>query len=158
MVDMPLPPFAEPAGPRVDDTNVLTAFAEDARQIGHSPWFHVEGPTLLASGDAPVALRIGRGTVLVRLDLPDDLAWVRGPVEEALRATAMSCLDADTLLAAPVALQVLGLRLSNWDLWGTDLDDAFAALRVGAVGEQFLPMVGADDGLGPDAFNWRPGQ
>lgn len=141
MVDMPLPPFAEPAGPRVDDVAVLAAFAEDAREIGHSAHFHVEGPTLLAAGDAPVALRIGRATVLVRLDLPDDLAWVRGPIEAALTVTAMACLDADTLLAAPVALQVLGLRLSNWDLWGTDIDDAFAALREGAVGEQSLPIT-----------------
>jgi hypothetical protein len=35
-----------------------------------------------------------------------------------------------------VALQLFGLRLSSWDLWGDDIDAAFAALRAGCIADQ----------------------
>jgi hypothetical protein len=96
----------------------------------------VEGQVLLVHRDVPAALRIGPTTVLVRTDLPDAVADVKGSVEQALAGEGLSLLDAATPLATPIAIQVLALRLSTWDLWGTDIDEAFAAVRGAAVGDE----------------------
>jgi hypothetical protein len=137
---MPQPPYGAAPGPLVDDATVLAAFAGgDEGEAGHSRLLHVEGPALMADGDLAAGLRIGPQVVLVRIDLPEDLAGVGSALGGALAAEGLECLDQDSLLAGPVALQVLGLRLSSWDLWGTDLDGAFDALRRGAVGDQELP-------------------
>lgn len=145
---MPLPPFATPPGPATSQGEVLAAFAA-GEPAGHSECFHVEGNQLLVDRDVSAALRLGPEAVLVRADLPDDLVWAEHPVTEALRAAGMELLDRATLLAAPVAMQVLGLRLSSWDLWGTDIEAAFARLRSAAVGEQAIPRGPADpEGLG----------
>lgn len=140
----PLPPYGEPSGPRVDDGEVLAGFAR-GQDVGHSLTLHLEGEALVAAGDVAVALRIPPGAVLVRVGLPEDLAPLEGRVEAALAAGGMTLLDGETLLAAPAALQVLGLRDTTWDLWGTDLDQAFAALRAAAVGEQSLPRWDAGE-------------
>jgi hypothetical protein len=105
---------------------------------GYSGRFHVEGETLLVDRDVPAALRISPGALLVRRDLPDGLEAARSTVEQALVAEGMGLLDSETLLGVPVGIQLAGLRLSSWDLWGTDLDEAFAALRRAATGDSFL--------------------
>ncbi len=128
------PPFIEPTGPSVDDAAVLAAFVHGV-PAGYSPRFHVERPALLIERTFAAALRIGGDVVLVRADLPDDLRYCKGLVEEALVAEGLVCLDEDTLLGLPAALHLLGLRLSSWDLWGSDIDIAFAALRQAAVVE-----------------------
>jgi len=130
-----LPPYGEPAGDRVDDATVLSAYLRDDPAAMWSPRFHIEGPTLVAGGDRGMALRLGPRSFLLRVDLPDDLAPARGAVEAALAAEGMEFLDGETLLAAPVAIQVLGSRTSLWDLWGADIDEAFADLRSAAAGE-----------------------
>ena len=137
MTDGLLPPFGQPSGPPADDAAVLEAFIR-GEQAGHSSQFHVEGPTLVASWDVAAAMRIGARTFLVRVDLPPNLLPVKGTVEQALAAEGMSLLDAETLLAAAVAVQVLGLRFSTFDLWGADLDEAFADLRAAAQGEGYI--------------------
>lgn len=137
------PPYIEPSGPEVDDTAVLGAFARN-EAAGHSTRFHVERPTLYVGRDVAAALRIAEHTVLVRADLPEDFRPAKGDVEAALAAEGMTCFDEDTLLALPVALQELGLRQSSWDLWGHDIDDAFAALRAGCVTQQPGPFEDAD--------------
>lgn len=134
MSDGLLPPYGKPSGPPSQDEDVLRAFAR-GEQAGHSGNFHVEGPTLVASVDVAAALRIGAATILVRLDLPGELLELKEAVERALTAEAMTCLDDDTLLATAVAVQVLGLRTARFDLWGRDLDEAFADLRAAAAGE-----------------------
>ena len=134
-------PYAAPTGPAVDDGSVLECFARDVA-AGHSPRFHVERPTLLVGRNVAAAVRIAPRTVLVRADLPDRLAAAKEEVEGALAAEGLRCFDEDTLLATPVALQLYGLRLSSWDLWGDDIDTAFAALRAGAVAEQSGPFQG----------------
>ncbi len=134
-----VPPFVEPAGPAVADATVVRCFARHEAG-GHSPRFHVESPTLLVGRNVAAAARIGPRTVLVRADLPERLADVKGEVEDALAAEGLVCFDEDTLLATPIALQLLGLRLSSWDLWGDDIDQAFAALRAGCVAEQSGPF------------------
>lgn len=136
MVDGLFPPFAEPSGTPVEDGDVLRAFARGEPVAGYSPRFHVEGNTLLVHRDVPVAQRIGPSSVLVRVDLPDSVADGKPLVEEALGEQGMKLLDEETPLAVPIALQILGLRLSSWDLWGTDIDEAFAAVRAGAVGDE----------------------
>ncbi len=132
-------PFAQPTGPAVDDGAVLTSFARD-QAAGHSTRFHVERPTLLVGRNVAAAVRIGPRTVLVRADLPDPLAGAKAEVEEALAGEGLTCFDEDTLLATPVALQLFGLRLSSWDLWGDDIDVAFAVLRSGCVADQAGPF------------------
>ena len=139
-----LPPYAAPKGPAVDDHTVLRCFAQDVA-AGHSPRFHVERPTLMVGRNTAAAVRIAPRTLLVRADLPDDLAEAKGEVEQALAAEGLTCFDEETLLAFPVALQLFGLRVSSWDLWGDDIDAAFAALRAGCIAEQTGPM----EGLGP---------
>jgi uncharacterized protein with von Willebrand factor type A (vWA) domain len=132
-------PYAAPRGPAVDDATVLACFARDVA-AGHSPRFSVERPTLLVGRNVAAAVRIAPRTVLVRADLPDGLAEAKAEVEQALTAEGLTRFDEDTLLATPVALQLFGLRLSSWDLWGEDIDDAFAALRAGAIAEQAGPF------------------
>ncbi|MDP9019253.1 MAG: hypothetical protein M3N25_00360 [Actinomycetota bacterium] len=139
MPEGPAPPFNEPTGPSVDDDAVLSAFARD-EAAGHSPSFHVERPMLLVDRMVAAALRIGPRTVLVRADLPPDLVWAKERVERALADEGMTCFDEDTLLATPVVVQMIGLRASSWDLWGVDIDDAFAALRGAVVAEQPGPL------------------
>lgn len=134
-----VPPFAQPTGPAVDDATVLASFARD-EAAGHSPRFHVERPTLLVGRNVAAAVRIAPRTLLVRADLPERLAGAKAEVETALVAAGLTCFDEDTLLATPVALQLFGLRLSSWDLWGDDIDAAFAALRAGCVAEQSGPF------------------
>ncbi len=138
-----VPPFAQPTGPAVDDAAVLRAFARD-EAAGYSPRFHVERPTLLVGRDVAAGMRIGPRTVLVRNDLPEKFLPAREAVGRALGCEGMGCFDEDTLLATPVALQALGLRVSSWDLWGDDIDVAFATLRACCIAEQPGPFDGED--------------
>ncbi len=135
MDDGLLPPFGDPGGPAVEDSALLSSYAR-GEPVGHSPRFHVEGPTLLATPDVAVAMRIGPSTVLVRTDLPGSVAAAKPEVEQALASHGMTLLDAETPLGVAIAMQALGLRISSWDLWGTDIDEAFAAVRAGAVGDE----------------------
>ncbi|MDP9073950.1 MAG: hypothetical protein M3N98_07215 [Actinomycetota bacterium] len=141
MQDQILPPLAQPTGPRYDDDAVVRAFAQ-GRFAGHSIRFHVEGLALMVDRTDAAALRVGPSAVLVRTDLDDAQLSARPMVEEALSVQGLVCLDRDTLLAAPIAIQVLGLRLSSWDLWGTEMEEAFASLRAGATGEELHPVLG----------------
>jgi hypothetical protein len=138
--DQVLPPYADPTGPRNTDEAVVQAFARGL-YAGHSPRFHVEGIALLVDRMATGALRVGPNTILVRADLPPDLESARTEVERVLTGEGLCCLDEDTLLAAPVAIQVTGMRMSSWDLWGNDIDEAFARLRAAAMGDESKPAL-----------------
>ncbi len=138
---MGLPLYSEGTpGPPVEDSVVLAAFAAGLPSERSSS-FAIEGPVLMVDGDVPAALRLDPRTVLVRGDLPDDVAWARSPVADAVRHAGYLLCDETTLFATPVALQVLGLTFSEWDLWGLDLDEAFASLRVAALGEAWDPVL-----------------
>ena len=138
---MGLPLYSEgTAPPPEEDATVLAAFAAGLPS-GRSPSFAMEGPILMVDGDVPSALRLDPRTVLVRRDLPDDVAWAVAPVTAAVEAAGYLLCDENTLFAMPVAIQVLGLTYSEWDLWGLDLDEAFAALRVAALGEAWDPVL-----------------
>ncbi len=128
-----LPPFIEPTGPRVPDAAVVQAFAR-AEPAGHSARLHTEGSGLLADRVEVVALRLAPGAVIVRVDVSDEAAPLLPMIEAALTEGGLERLDESTLLGVPVALQLVGLRLSEWDLWGDDIDGAFAALRTIARG------------------------
>lgn len=133
VTDWPLPPFTEPSGPAGDDGEVVRAFVHGER-APHSPLLHVEGPILRAHRDVGIALRIGAASVLLRVDLLDDLASVRRTIEGVLAEEGLVLQDEETPLALPVAAQMVSNRLSMWDLWGRDIDEAFADLRLAAVG------------------------
>jgi hypothetical protein len=141
--DQILPPHAGPTGPLNDDDTVVRSFAHGWYE-GHSARFHVEGDALWVDRADTAALRVGPTTILVRIDLPDDLLSARPVVEQVLAAEGLTCLDSDTLLAAPVAIQLLGVRLSSWDLWGDDIDEAFLRLRAAAVGDAWNPVLTTD--------------
>ncbi len=132
-----LPPYGEPAGEPADDDSVLRDFLspEKSRAHHHSALFHVEGNVLMAQADMACAIRLGPSSVLLRLDLPEDLEGVKRSVETAMTEAGMTKLDEETKLGPAVAIQLLGLRLSTWDLWGTDIDQAFGELRTAAVGD-----------------------
>ncbi|MDQ6837429.1 MAG: hypothetical protein M3137_03575 [Actinomycetota bacterium] len=149
---VPLPVYGAAPGPLADDAAVLAAFAGNEAAC-HSPRLHVEDATLLVDGDMALGLRLGFDVVMVRADLPNGGDDLRRPLESALEAEAMVCLDEASTLALPVALQVLGLRLSTWDLWGRDVDDAFAALRRACIGEQALPAISPDGQVRRDEYH-----
>lgn len=133
------PPFGAAPGPAAGDSDVIAAFAMGS-PAGHSPTFYAEGPVLMVDGDIPAALRAATGTVLVNLDLPDDMASYRPIVESALSAAGLRLLDEETLWGLPIAIQLAGLRLGRFDLWGLDLEESFAAVRVAAIGDDAIPM------------------
>lgn len=132
-----LPPYGEPGGAPGDNASVLDDFLAPgaARADHHSELFHIEGNVLMAQADVACAIRMGPDGVLLRLDLPEDLQSVKGIVETAMTAAGMTKLDEETKLGPAVAIQLLGLRLSTWDLWGTDIDQAFSDLRTSAAGD-----------------------
>ncbi len=141
MTDWPLPPYLEPRGPLSDDESVVRAFLGSS-PAPHSERFHVEGPVLMADRDVPTALRIGDRTVLLRLDLPDDLTTARKTVTQVLGEEGMTLQDEDTKLGIAVGVQLVGLRFSTWDLWGADIDEAFADLRREAMGGEGDALLG----------------
>lgn len=134
MIDGVLPPFGPAPGPAASDAEVLAAYAEGGSPR-HSSRLHIEDAVLYIGGESILAIRLDSDTVLVRVDLPVLEQGVRALLEGALDAAGLSRLDERTLLGVPVALQLVGLRLSEWDLWGTDIDRAFACLRQVAVGD-----------------------
>ncbi|MGI8937567.1 MAG: hypothetical protein ACR2JF_05000 [Iamia sp.] len=123
------------------DAQVLASFARD-EVAGHSRRLHVEADVLLVDVLEVLALRLTPRTVLVRRDLSEEARAFWPELERALAASGSVCLDECSLLGVPVALQVVGLRLSEWDLWGDDIDDAFAVLRSIATGDASGPVGG----------------
>ncbi len=129
-----LPPFGPSPGPRVGDVQVLASYARD-EVAGHSRRLHVEAGVLHVDVLEVLALRLAPRTVLVRRDVSEEAQALRLELGRALTTSGSACLDECSLLGVPVALQVVGLRLSEWDLWGDDIDDAFEVLRSIAAGE-----------------------
>lgn len=142
MSDWLLPPFADPSGPEGDDASVVAAWLRE-EPAPHSERLHVEGKVLRVDRDLPLALLMPMRSVLVRIDGPEDTAAVREAVELALTAEGLVLLDHDNQLALAVGVQMVGARLASWDLWGIDIDMAFAALREAAVGDQGFPPQAA---------------
>ncbi len=134
MSDWPLPPLYEPRGPRDTDEEVVRAFLRHDGPTPHSERLHVEDRVLRADGDMPLALWVGPRTVLLLFDIPDDLADLRARVEETLAGEGLTMLDAQSPLGIAVGVQLVGARAATWDLWGDDIDAAFAELRKAAVG------------------------
>jgi len=147
MSDWPLPPLYEPRGPRDTDEEVVRAFLRHQGPTPHSERLHVEDTVLRVDGDMPLALWIGPRSVLVLFDVPEDLVEIRGRVESALGAAGLSKLDEQSPLGIPVGMQLVGARTVTWDLWGADIDEAFADLRRAAVGGEGDLLLGG--GLPP---------
>lgn len=135
MSDWPLPPYLQPHGPHGDDQSVVRAWvAEDVPP--YSDRLHAEGPVLMVERDVPVALRLPFRSVLVRMDLPEISADIIPTITGVLAAEGLMLVDQDNQLAMAVAMQMVALRLSSWDLWGLDPDMAFSALHEGVMGGQ----------------------
>jgi hypothetical protein len=150
MADWPSPPLIEPHGPLGDDEDVVRAFARD-ELAPYSGRFHVEGPVLLAGRDYATALRLGPRSFLVNHEMPDNLASAKDIVEKVFAAEGMTMLDEETLYGPAVGVQLVGLRYTTWDLWGADIDQAFADLRVQAAGgEEDLLYGGGDLPFSPE--------
>ena len=157
MSDWPLPPLYEPRGPRDSDEEVVRAFLRDPGPSGpgsggrgptpHSERLHIEDRVLRADGDMPLALWVGPRTVLVLRDIPDNLTDLRAGVQDTLAAEGLTLLDEDQPLGIAVGVQLVGARAATWDLWGDDIDEAFAHLRRAAVGGDDDMLLGG--GLPP---------
>ena len=147
MSDWPLPPLYEPRGPRDTDEEVVRAFLRHGGPTPHSERLHVEGSVLRVDGDMPLALWLGPRSVLVLFDVPDDLVGIRSQVEAALGGQGLTRLDEQSPLGIPVGMQMVGARTVTWDLWGADIDEAFAELRRAAVGGDDDMLLGG--GLPP---------
>jgi hypothetical protein len=145
--DWPLPPLYEPRGPRDTDEEVVRAFLRHQGPAPHSERLHVEDKVLRVDGDMPLALWVGPRTVLVLFDVPDDLVDIRETVRAALVAEGLTLQDEQSPLGIPVGMQLVGARTVTWDLWGADIDEAFADLRKAAVGGDDDMLLGG--GLPP---------
>ena len=147
MSDWPLPPLYEPRGPRDTDEEVVRAFLRQEGPCPHSERLHVEDKVLRVDGDMPLALWVGPRTVLVLFDIPDDMIDIRDTVRAALAAEGLTMLDEQQPLGIAVGMQLVGARTVTWDLWGADIDEAFAELRKAAVGGDDDMLLGG--GLPP---------
>ncbi len=147
MSDWPLPPLYEPRGPRDTDEEVVRAFLRHAGPTPHSARLHVEDRVLRVDGDMPLALWVGPRTVLLLFDLPDDLVDIRAAVATMLAAEGLTMLDEQQPLGIVVGMQLVGARTVTWDLWGDDIDEAFAELRKAAMGGDGDMLLGG--GLPP---------
>jgi hypothetical protein len=101
---------------------------------GASPSFHIEGGLLMGGSSMPLAVRLGERSVLARRDVPDGALPLRTLAQEVLATEGLSLLDEDTPLGIPAGIQLAGLRAATWDLWGGDIDQAYAYLRQAVVG------------------------
>ena len=147
MTDWPLPPLYEPRGPRDTDEAVVRAFLRQDGPTPHSDRLHVESVVLRVDSDMPLVLWIGSRSVLVLADVPDQLVDIRAVVEQALAGEGLTRLDEQSPLGVAVGIQLVGARTVTWDLWGADIDEAFAALRTAAVGGDEDMLLGG--GLTP---------
>ncbi len=147
MSDWPLPPLYEPRGPRDTDEEVVRAFLRHEGPSPHSDRLHVEDRVLRVDGDMPLALWVGPRTVLLLFDVPDDMVGIRASVADALVGEGLTLLDEQQPLGIVVGMQMVGARTVTWDLWGTDIDEAFAELRKAAMGGDDDMLLGG--GLPP---------
>ncbi len=147
MSDWPLPPLYQPRGPRDTDEEVVRAFLRHHGPAPHSERLHVEDRVLRVDADMPLALWIGPRSVLLLYDLPDDLVGIRASAAAALAGEGLTMLDEQSALGVAVGMQLVGARTVTWDLWGADIDEAFADLRRAAVGGDDDMLLGG--GLPP---------
>jgi hypothetical protein len=148
MSDWPLPPLYEPRGPRDTDEEVVRAFLRHQGPSPHSDRLHVEDRVLRVDADMPLALWVGPRTVLLLFDLTDELVEIRAAVAAALAADGLELLDEQQPLGIVVGMQLVGARALTWDLWGADIDEAFADLRKAAMGGDDDMLLGG--GLPPN--------
>ena len=148
MTDWPSPPLYQPHGPMGEDDEVVRAYLRgDVAPFSNR--FHIEGPVLMADRDVPTVLRVGPRSFLVNRDMPDHLVQAKALVESVLTTEDLQMFDEETLYGPAVGVQLVGARYTTWDLWGADIDSAFADLRVAAAGGEEDQLFGG--GLPPTA-------
>jgi len=131
--DWPLPPYLEPHGRHGDDESVVRAWVRE-EIAPFSDRLHVEGPVLMVERDVAAGLRLDLRSVLVRMDLPEASLDILPTITDVLTSEGLSLVDPDNQLAISVAMQMVALRISTWDLWGIDPELARTALDEAAMG------------------------
>ncbi len=139
-----MPPYVEPRGPAGDDEDVVRAYVRN-ELAPYSGMFHVEGPVLMADRDQAIALRLGPRSFLVNHEVFPAIQSAKELTEAIMTSEGLQLFDEDTLYGASVGVQQVGLRYTTWDLWGADIEQAFADLRVQAAGGQEDILFGGGD-------------
>ena len=115
--------------------------------VQNTPFFTIAfGQVLVGGSSVPLAVRIGERSLLARRDIPEGMLPLRTLAEEVLVTEGLSLLDEDTPLGIPAGIQLAGLRVATWDLWGVDIDQAYVYLRQAVVGSD--PTFATDAGPG----------
>lgn len=144
MTDWPAPPLYQPQGPMGEDDEVVRAYLRNENPP-YSNTFHAEGPVLMAQRDVPTVLRVGPRSFLVNRDMPEHLVHAKLTVESVMGTEDLQMFDEETLYGPAVGVQLVGARYTMWDLWGADIDTAFADLRVAAAGGEEDLLFGGGD-------------
>ncbi len=144
MTDWPASPFFDPSDRGAADDDVVRAFARNQPSAA-SPLFHAEGPVLMADRDMPTALRVGDRSFLVNREMPASLTRAKNLVEAVFVSEGLELYDEETLYGPAVGVQLVGLRFTSWDLWGADIESAFADLRMAAAGGEEDILFGGGD-------------
>lgn len=129
-----LPPFAEPTGPKVSLRDLIGSFL-DGTATGFSDEAHIETNQLLLERMVSAAVRLSQDSVLLRRDLPPDLAGCANALESHLRSNGLDLVDPDTRLGDIAAIQTIGIRGGSWDLWGRDASTARRDLERVVMGD-----------------------
>lgn len=125
---MPGAPRVPPAPPR----ELLDAFVQGDPGSSAAGW-RIEGP-MLVGGDIPLAIRVAEAT-LVRVELADEFAALVAELERALGDAGLSRIEERTVLGHVIAIEMAGMRGSEWDLWAPSAQAGHEALKRQALGE-----------------------
>lgn len=112
---------------------LLAAFVRGEQGRAATGW-RIEGPVLVG-GATSLAIRLSSDAVLVRAELPDELAEQTAQVAEALTEAGLHHIEERTVLGHVIGIEVAGIRGSEWDLWATEAAVGHTALKERALGD-----------------------
>lgn len=127
----------------MEDIDVIDRFVHRGSRTAFGPTLHIEGDALLIEGWWPAVYRIGPGAFILRGEDPPFDTNVMAEARSVLTAAGLTYVASDL----PAVTQITytsqySLGYVPWDVWGTDLAAAEAALAVRATDESFIESAG----------------